>query len=157
MKRSSIIHKIAAIAVFLIWVAMIVAMIVNREFWGEAIPFVVLISLGTMVGTAFLSRFWIRRKSVPSYGTIFVFPFTFAFLLCFGGLFWDACRNGEWYVFTLSYWEQAKGGFFDLLYPLLAFGFVCLFPAAAVVIYFQGPCNSTQDLQNHPVAEQGEG
>jgi hypothetical protein len=143
MKRASTIHKLAAIAVFLVWVAMIGAMIVNREFWAAALPYVLWASVATMVGTALLSRYWIRHKSVPSYGSIFVFPFVCAFLLCFGDLFCGACLYGEWYVFTLSYWEQAKGGFGDLILPFAAFWFVCLFPATAIVIYFQKPDDSS--------------
>jgi hypothetical protein len=137
MKRVSTIHKLAALAVFLVWVAMIGTMIVNREFWGDALPYILLVSVATMVGTVLLSRYWIRHKSAPSYGSIFVFPSVCAFLLVFGSLFLDACRYGEWYVFAISYWEQAKGGFFDLIFPLAAIWFVCLFPSASIVIYFQ--------------------
>src|SRR5690348_954909 len=142
MKRAATIHKLIALAAFLVWVAMIGAMIVNREFWAEALPYVLGVSVATMVGTALLSRYWLRHKSAPSYGSIFVFPTVCTFLLCFGALFWDACRNGEWYVFTFSYWEQAKGGFAALVIPFAAFWFVCLFPAASVVIYFQKPDDS---------------
>jgi hypothetical protein len=146
MKRASTVHKLAALTAFLVWVAMIGAMIVNREFWAEGLPYVLGASVATMVGTALLSRYWIRQKSVPSYGSIFVFPFVCAFLVCFGTLFWDACRYGEWYVFTLSYWEQAKGGFSGLIIPFGAFWFVCLFPASAIVIYFQKPHDPVQDI-----------
>jgi hypothetical protein len=138
MKRSSTVHKFTALAVFLVWVAMIGAMIVNREFWAGAIPYVLLVSVATMVGTALLSRFWIRRKSVPSYGSIFVFPSVCVLLLFFGTLLWDF----GWDVFTLSYWEQAKGGFSSFIVPVATFWFVCLFPAAAIVIYFQKPHDS---------------
>jgi hypothetical protein len=144
MKRSSTLHKFTALAVFLVWVAMIVAMIVNREFWAEALPYVLVLSVATMVGTALLSRFWIRRKSVPSYGSIFVFPSVCVFLLFFGTLLW----GGGWKVFTLSYWEQpTKGGgteFADFIIEVAPFWFVCLFPAAAIVIYFQRPHDSEQ-------------
>jgi len=142
MKRSSTIHRVAALAVFLVWVALIGAMIVNREFWAEALPYVLLVSVATMIGTVLLSRYWISHKSAPSYGSIFLCPSVCTFLLCFGALFYDACRNGEWYVFTWSYWEQAKGGFAALIIPFAAFWFVCLFPAASVVIYFQKPHDS---------------
>jgi len=144
MKSSSTVHKLTALAVFLVWVAMIVAMVVNREFWAEALPYVLVLSVTTMVGTALLSRFWIRRKSVPSYGSIFVFPSVCVFLLFFGTLLWDR----GWDVFTLSYWEQpTKGGgsaFAAFIMPVAAFWFVCLFPAAAIVIYFQKPHDSEQ-------------
>jgi hypothetical protein len=141
MKRASTTHKLAALAVFLVWVAMIGAMIVNREFWAEALPYVLVLSIATMVGTALLSRFWIRRKSVPSYGSIFVFPSVCVFLLFFGTLLWD----GGWDVFTLSYWERpTKGGFADFIIPVAVFWFVCLFPATAIVIYFQKPHDSEQ-------------
>ena len=140
MKRSSTVHKFTAIAVFLVWVAMIVAMIVNREFWADALPFVLLVSVATMVGTALLSRFWIRRKSVPSYGSIFVFPSVCVFLLFSADLLW----NEGWHVFTLSFWEQPKGGFVNFIIEVAHFWFVCLFPAAAIVIYFQRPHDSEQ-------------
>jgi len=117
-------------------------MFVNREFWLQAIPFILLASVATMIGTVFLSRYWIMRKSVPSYGCVFVVPFACACLLTFGLLFIDACRYGEWYLFTLGYWEQAKGGFFDLIFPFVVIWFVCSFPAAAIVIYFQKPSGS---------------
>ena len=142
MKRASRIHKLAALAVFLVWAAVIGAMNVNPGFWAEALPYVLAASVTTMAGTALLSRYWIRRKTVPSYGSIFVFPFVCAFLLCFGDFFLRACRDGEWYVFTLSYWEQAKGGLACLIIPFAVFWFVCLFPAVAVVIHFQGPHDS---------------
>jgi len=144
MKRSLAIHKLAALAVLLVWVAAIVAMTANWEFWSGALPFDLLCSVATMTGTVLLSRYWIRHNSVPSYGSIVAVPFACAFLLCFGGLFYDACRYGEWDVFTLSYWEQAKGGFASLIIPVAAFWFVCLFPAAAIVIYFQKSHDSEQ-------------
>ena len=142
MKRASTIHKLAALAVLLVWGAMIGAMIVNREFWAEALPYILSVSVATIVGTALLSLYWIRHNSAPSYGSIFVFPSICVFLLFFGALFWDACRYGSWYEFTFSYWEQVKGGFASLIIPVAAFWFVCLFPAAAVVIYFQKPHDS---------------
>ena len=138
MKRASTIHKLAALAVFLVWVAMIGAMIVNREVWAEALPFVLSVSVATMVGTALLSRFWIRRSSVPSYGSIFVFPSVCVFLLFSADLLW----NHGWHVFTLSYWQQPKGGFASFIIEVAAFWFVCFFPAAAIVIYFQKPHDS---------------
>ena len=127
---------------FLVWVALIIAMIVNREFWSEALPFVLLSSVATMVGTVLLSRYWIRHKSVPSYGSILAVPFVCACLLWVGSLFGEACRYDEWYLFTLSYWDQAKGGFADLIIPFGVYWFVCLFPATAIVIYFQKPHDS---------------
>ena len=142
MKRASTIHKFAALAAFLVWVALIGAMIVNREFWAEVIPYVLLVSVATMVGTVLLSRYWIRHSSAPSYGSIFVFPTVCAFLLCFGSLFLEACRYGDWYLFIYGYWEQAKGGFAALILRLAIFWFVGLFPAASVVIYFQKPDDS---------------
>lgn len=69
MKRSSSIHKLAALGVSLVWFAMIVAMIVNREFWAEAFPHVLLVSVATMVGKALFSRHRIGHKRIPSYGS----------------------------------------------------------------------------------------
>jgi hypothetical protein len=138
LKSTSTIHMLAAIVVGLVWAALIGAMIFNREVWARSLPYVLFASIATMVGTVLLSRYWIRRKSAPSYGSIFVFPSVCVFLLFFGTLFWDGCRYGDWSGFTLSYWEQAKGGFAALI-PVAAFWFVCLFPAAAIVIYFQKP------------------
>jgi hypothetical protein len=140
MKRAT--HMVAAVIALLAWVALILTMIVNRAFWLEFLPFVLLASVATMVGTVLLSRYWIRRRSIPSYGSIFLVPFLSACLLCIGSLFWEACRYGDWYIFTLSYWEQAKGGFAELIIPFVVFWFVCLFPAAAIVIYFQKPHDS---------------
>jgi hypothetical protein len=125
--------------VFIVWVAMIGAMIVNREFWAEALPYILGVSVATMVGTLLLSRYWIRHKSIPSYGSIFVAPSVCTFLLFVGIFLIGAIHSGEWYVFTLSYWEQAKGGFASLFIPIIGFWFVCLFPATAIVIYFQKP------------------
>jgi hypothetical protein len=142
MKRASIIHKFAALAAFLVWVALIGAMIVNRGVWADILPFALLVSVATMVGTVLLSRYWIRHSSAPSYGSIFVFPTVCAFLLCFGLLFFEACRNGDWNVFTYGYWEQTKGGLAALIIPIAIFWFVGMFPAASVVIYFQKPDDS---------------
>ncbi len=142
MKLAPTIHKVAAAAVFLVWVAMIGTMVFNREFWGEALPYILLVSVATIVGTVLLSRYWIRRNSAPSYGSIFVPPSICVFLFFFISLFVGACRYGEWDVFTPSYWAQAKGGYFELILPFGAFWFVCLFPAAGVVIYFQKPSDS---------------
>ncbi|HEY1663763.1 MAG TPA: hypothetical protein VGI03_15205 [Verrucomicrobiae bacterium] len=143
MKSASTIHNLAALAIFLVWVALIGAMIVNREFWAGALPYVLSVSFATMVGTVLLSRYWIRHKRAPSYGSIFMFPSLCVFLLFWGALFWDACRNGEWDVFSWSYWEQSKGGFAGLIIPIATFWFVSLFPATAIVIYFQKPHDST--------------
>lgn len=137
MKR--LIHIIAAVTAFLVWVALILTMIVNQAFWLDALPYILVASGITMVGTVVLSRYWLRRKSVPSYGSIFLFPSLVAGLLCIGALFLGACVDGNLDVFTLSYWEQAKGGFAELLIPFAIFWFVCLFPAAGIVIYFQKP------------------
>lgn len=141
-KRSFVIHNLAALTVFLVWVAAIVAMVVNREFWAEALPYILTVSAASMAGTVLLCRYWIKRNSVPSYGSILSVPLVCAFLLYFGGFFLEACRYNEWYLFTLGYWEQAKGGFAGLIFPFVIVWLVCLFPAAAIVIYFQKPNGS---------------
>jgi hypothetical protein len=140
MKRA--IHMVAALTSLLVWCALIVTMIVNHEFWLWLLPSVLLASVSTMLGTVLLSRHWIRHKSVPSYGSIFLVPFVCACLSSFVLLFSEACRYGEWYLFTFSYWNQAKGGYGDLIISFVVFWFVCLFLAAAIVIYFQKPHDS---------------
>jgi hypothetical protein len=135
MKRSSVIHKLAALAVFLAWVALMIAMIVNEEFWAHSLPYIVLASVGTMVGTVFLSRYWIKRNSVPSYGSIFVFPFVCAFLLLLRVVIWDACSYSGWDVFTSNYWDWERSDWLMISFGVL--WIVCLFPAAAIVIYFR--------------------
>jgi hypothetical protein len=142
MKRSSTIHKLAALGVFLAWVALMIAMMVNEEFWAHGLPYIFLVSVATMVGTVFLSRYWIKRRSVPSYGSIFVFPFVCAFLLLLGTLVWDACSYSGWDVFTSSYWEGVRDDFGWLMISFGVLWLVCLFPAAAIVIYFQRPHGS---------------
>ena len=137
MKLESTVHKIAAVVVFLVWVVMFGAMVFNREFWGAALPYILLVSVATIVGTVLLSRYWIRRNQAPSYGSIFVFPSICVFLLISIGLFVDACIHSNWDAFTLKYWTEAKGGVSTWLIPISSIWFVCLFPAAAVVIYFQ--------------------
>ena len=139
MKQSSRIHKLAASAVFLVWVSTLIAMVVNWEFWSRALPFVLLCSGAAMAGTIRLSRYWIRHKSAPSYGTIFTVPLICAFLLIFGLLFCDACISDGWQVFTAGYWQHTKGGFSELVFAFCIFWFVSLFPTTAVVIYFQKP------------------
>ena len=114
-------------------------MLVNPAFWAGILPFVLLASVTTMVGTVLLSRYWIRRQNTPSYGSILLLPFFSAFLVCLGELLWSACRYDGWEVFTLGYWEDAKGGLGDLIFPLVIFWFVSLFPAASIVIYYQKP------------------
>jgi len=137
MKRT--VHIVAAVTSFLVWGALIVTMVVNREFWLEMLPYVLFCSVATMVGTVLLARYWYRHKSIPSYGSIFAVPFVCACLSSVVLLFCEAWHYGEWYLFTLSYWNQAKGGYGDLIIPFVVFWFVCLFPAAAIVIYFQKP------------------
>jgi len=143
MKPASTIHKLAAVAIFLVWVAMIVAMIVNLQFWAPWLLNVLLFSVATMVGTVLLSWFWIRHKSVPSYGSIFVFPSVCVFLW----YFLIYCHGGGWsdifYIFTLRAWYQEHEGPGPLLRHMVeAFWFICSVPAASVVIYFQKPHDS---------------
>jgi hypothetical protein len=142
MNRSFVIHKFAAVLVFFVWVAAIIAMIINREFWGGALPYVLLVSIATMAGTVLHSRYRIRHNSRPSYGSIISVPFMCNFVFFLGILLWGAWRNNEWDVFTLEYWRHTKGGIDDLIASFLILWFVCLFPATAIVIYFQKPNDS---------------
>ena len=135
MKQPLVIHKIAALVVLLLWILAIAAMIWNWKFWQEGVYFILGASIATMFGTVALSRYLIRHRKTPSYGSIFLPPFACVFFLVFGGLFFE----DGWAVFTLSYWTDVKGGPLDLIIPLAAMWFVCLLPAAAVVIYFQKP------------------
>lgn len=121
----------------LVWVAALAMMIWNWQFWSEGFFLILAASSVTLAGTVALSRYWIRHKSRPSFGSIVTPPLVCACLLIFGTLFYSACRDGDWDTFTLSYWAHTKGGFTELLFPLIIVWLVCLFPAAAVVIYFQ--------------------
>jgi hypothetical protein len=136
MKRSLSKHDYVAIIAILAWVAVIVVMILNRDTRSAVVP-VLLCSVATMVGAVLLSRYWIKRESVPSFGSLIVVPLACAFLFVFGSLFWEACRYDEWYLFTPSYWQQAKGGFRGLIFPFGVLWGVCIFPATAIILYFQ--------------------
>jgi hypothetical protein len=138
MKRSISKHDYVALIAIVAWVAAIVVMIVNRDTRSRTLAPVLFCSVVTTVGALLLCRYWIRREGVPSFGTLIVVPFICAFLFVLGSLFWDACRYGEWYLFTPSYWQQAKGGWAGLYFPLTIIGGICIFPAAAVVVYYQG-------------------
>jgi|SRR6266850_2752850 len=130
-------HGFVAIIAILAWLAAIVVMSVNADTRSRVLAPVLLCSVATIIGVVLLSRYWIRRESIPSFGSLVVVPFVCAFLFVFGSLFWDACRYGEWYLFTPSYWQQAKGGFRGLLFPFGVLWGVCIFPATAVILYFQ--------------------
>jgi hypothetical protein len=130
-------HDYVAIVAILTWVAAIVVMILNPDTRSRILAPVLLCSVATLVGAVVLSRYRIRRASVPSFGSLVVVPFACAFLFMFGSLFWEACCYGEWYLFTPGYWEQAKGGFRGLLFSFGVLWAVCVFPAAAVILYFQ--------------------
>ena len=138
MTPSSSKHGFVALIALSIWVAAIITAILNRAnlFW--ALPQILLGSVATTVGTVLLSRYWIRRGRHPSYGTLLAVPLLCACLLRVGPMFWYACRYGAWYYFTPGFWQQTKGGWSALYYPLAVIGGICILPAAAVVVYHQG-------------------
>jgi len=137
MKRSASIHAFVALAALLAWLAAVVTLILNRRDSWALIP-VLLGSLVTIVGTLLVCRFWIRRKRIPSYGTLFGVPLACACLLCVGPILWEACCYGAWYLLTPGYWQQAKGGFASLYLPIMLIGATSVLPAAAIVVYYQG-------------------
>jgi hypothetical protein len=99
---------------------------------------VVLGSFLTIVGTLLLCHLWMRRKRVPSYGTLFGIPIICACLIRIGPMFWDGCRYGAWGSFTPAYWREALGGFTSLYFPVVLVGATCILPSAAIVVYYQG-------------------
>jgi hypothetical protein len=139
MTRAISKHGYVALVAMLAWCAAIVVTIVNPDLRSRALAPVLFSSVVTTVGAVLLSRFWIKRESAPSFGTLIVVPFACAFLFVFGPLLWDACRYGEWYLLSPSYyWQDAKGGAAQLCLPLAVLGGICIFPAVAVVVYYQG-------------------
>jgi hypothetical protein len=137
MKRSASMHAFVALAALLAWLAAIVTVILNRRDSWALVP-VLFGSLATIVGTLLVCRFWIRRKRTPSYGTLFGIPLGCACLVWVGPLFWEACRYGAWYLFTPGYWQQAKGGFTGLYFPIVLIGATSALAAAAIVVFYQG-------------------
>src|SRR6266576_3543421 len=137
MKRSLSKHDYVAIIAILAWLAAIVVMSVNPDTRSRALAPVLLCSVVTIVGLVLLSRYSIKRESVPSFGSLIVVTFACAFLFVVGSPFWDACRYGEWYLFTPSHWQQAKGGFRGLIFSFGVLWGVCIFPATTVILYFQ--------------------
>jgi hypothetical protein len=137
MTRSLSKHGYAAVVAILAWVAAIVVMIANPDTRSRILAPVLLCSVATLVGAVVLSRYWIKRGRVPSFGSLVIVPFACAFVFVFGSFLWAACRYGEWYLLTPGYWEQAKGGFRGLLFPFGVLWAVSMFPAAAVILYFQ--------------------
>ena len=131
-------HGLVALIALSIWVAAIITAVLNRAnlFW--ALPQILLGSVATTVATVALSRYWMRRGRHPSYGTLLAVPLLCTCLLWVGPMFWDACRYGAWYYFTPGYWQQTKGGWSALYFPLAVIGGICILPAAAVVVYHQG-------------------
>jgi hypothetical protein len=137
MTRSFSKHDYVAVVAILVWAAAIVVMIMNPDARSRMLAPAFLCSVATLVGAVVLSRYWIRRGSVPSFGSLVAVPFACAFLFVFGSFFWAACRYGEWSLFTPGYWEQAKGGFQGLLFPFGVLLAVSIFPTAAVILSFQ--------------------
>jgi hypothetical protein len=130
-------HDYVALVAVVAWVAAIVVMIVNPDTRSRALAPALLCSIATLIGAVLLSGDGIRGDSISSFGILVVVPFTCALLFVFGSHFWDACRYGAWYLFTPSYWQQAKGGLRGLLFSIGVLWGVCIFPATAVVLYFQ--------------------
>ena len=137
MTRSFTKHDFVAIVAVLAWIAAIVMMIVNPDTRSRTLAPALLCSVATLIGAVAVSRYWHRRASAPSFGSLVVVPFACALLFVFGPLLWDAVRYDSWYLLTPGYWQQAKGGWAGLFFPLAVFGGICIFPAAAVVVYFQ--------------------
>jgi len=138
MTRSISKHDYVALIAIVVWIAAIVVMIVNPDTRSRVLAPVLFCSVVATIGAVLISRFWIKRESAPSFGSLIVVPFACAFLFVVGPLFWDACLYGAWYLFTPSYWQQAKGGWAGLYFPLVVIGCICIFPTAAVVAYYQG-------------------
>lgn len=131
-----------AVLALLVWIAAVIVMMGNHDTWAGFLSHVLVSSAVTAIGMILLSRHWVKRKSIPSYGSLFAVPSACAFLFCFGSLACEACRYGEWYLLTPGYWAQAKGGYMDLI---LSFGVMwafCMFPATAVMLYFRGKHHS---------------
>ena|ERR1035438_4735359 len=141
MNRSFSIHGLVALAALVAWVTAIVTLIVNRDNNWAFYP-VLLCSIATIVGTLLLCRFLIKRKRVPSYGTLFGVPLTCACLLWIGPYFLEACLHNAWYLFTPDFWRHGRGGFADLYYPIGIIWATCILPAAAIVVYCQGRCKT---------------
>jgi hypothetical protein len=137
MTRSLSKYDYVAVVAMLGWVAAFVVMIANPDTRSRILAPALLCSFASVIGAVVLSRYWIKRNRVPSFGSLIVIPFACAVLLMFGSFLWAACRYGEWYLFTPSYWEQAKGGFRGLLFPFAVLWGTSLFPAATVILYVQ--------------------
>lgn len=137
MRRSLSKHGYVAGVAILTWVAAIVVTSLNPDIRSRMLAPVLICSVAALLGAVGLSRYWIRLGSVPPFGSLVGVPFACASLLVFGTFLWAACRYGQWYLFTPSYWEEAKGGFRALLFPFGVFWAVSTFPAAAVILYFQ--------------------
>jgi hypothetical protein len=136
MTRSFSKHDFVAIIALLAWAAAIVVMIVNPDT-RRWIPPILLCSVATLFGAVMLSRYWIRRASVPSFGSLAVVPFACALLFMFGTLLWEVVRYDSWYLLTPDYWQQTKRGWATLYLPLGVLAGICVFPAAVVVVYYQ--------------------
>lgn len=95
MTRSFSKHDYVVITAILAWVAAIIVMIVNPDTRSRTLAPALLCSAASLVGAVALSRYWLRRASSPSFGSLIVVPFACALLFMFGSLCWAACRYGE--------------------------------------------------------------
>jgi hypothetical protein len=134
MKRSVLYHSFVAAIALSVWIAFLFKIITSNGQWLWMLNTLIPDSVFTIVLTAFLCRFWVARKKLPSFGTFIIVPFCIAYLvwgvLCFSYVRWE--------MFTADYWQHRKGTLRSELFHQGLIGAICVFPAVAVVIYYHG-------------------
>ena len=132
MKRSELSNSAIFLLSAALWIGIIIMLFVlgDERYWW--LIYLLPSSFVTICGTAWVWRFWLRRKKRASYGTLFGVPFCSALFV------WVALHLLEPHTLTPSYWRQAKGSFTGELVICVGFtAAVCILPAISVIAYYR--------------------
>ena len=133
MNRSLPYDIVVAVAAVSVWIAFLLKILTGGNKWSWMLQPLVPATVLTIITTVLLSRFWVARKKLPSFGTFMIVPFCCVFLI---SVLWDFKEVG-WEIFTAHHWNpNPKVTWSRRLFAESLVGAICVFPAIAVVIYY---------------------
>ena len=122
MKRSVPYHSFIAAIALSVWIAILLKIITGGDQWLWMLYTLIPSSVLTIVMTALLSRFWVARKKLPSFGTFIGVPFCIVYLVWVVLYF----RDAGWEMFTADYWQHTKGTLRSQLFHQGLIGAICV-------------------------------
>ena len=115
-----------------VWIVILLKFVTGGNKWVWILYTLIPGSGLTIVVTALLGRFWVARKTLPSYGTLIGVPFCCVYLVWAFRYF----KSVGWKMFTADYWDHMNGTLTGRLFDQGLIGAICVLPAIAVVMFY---------------------